>query len=84
MLVLAPVVVAVRNSYKVVGDNPHILYNPLLGADSIPILQLMLREIDFGDYAPFLYLADSLFEVGFRSGHDPRTGALERLPRLFL
>lgn len=84
LLALGPVVVAVRKSYRVVGDGPHILHNPLLGTDSVPVLQLMLGEIDFGNYASLLYLADSLFKVGFRSGHDPGIGALERLPRLFL
>jgi hypothetical protein len=66
-----------------VGYGPNILHNSLLGADSVPILQLMLGEIDFGNYTSFLYLADSLFKVCFRGGHGPRIGALERLPRLF-
>lgn len=65
------------------GDNAYILYNPLLGTDSVPILQLMLGEIDFGNHSSFLYLADSLFKVGSGSGHGPRFGELGRLPRLF-
>ena len=43
----------------------------------------MLGEIDFGDYPSFLNLADSLFNLGSGSGHSPRFGAFERLPRLF-
>lgn len=66
------------------GNNAYILHNPLLGADSVPILQLMLGEIDFWNCASFLYLADSLFKVGSRGGHGPGFGVLERLPRLFL
>lgn len=76
-------VVAVRNVHMVVGNNAHILNNPLLGADSVPVLQLMLGEIDFRNYTSFLYLADSLFKVGSGSGHGPGFGALGRFPRLF-
>ena len=65
------------------GNNAYILYDPFLGANGVPILQLMLGEIYFGNYTSFLYLADSLFEVGFGSRHGPRFGVLERLPRLF-
>ena len=83
LLELAPVVVTVRNAHGVLDNSTYILHNPFLGADSIPILQLMLGEIDFGDYPSFLNLADSLFNLGFGSGHSPRFGALERLPRLF-
>jgi hypothetical protein len=67
----------------VTGGNAYILYNPFLGADSVPIFQLMLGKIDFGNHSSFLYFADSLFKVGSGSGHGPRFGALERLPRLF-
>jgi len=63
-------------------NSAYILHNPFLGADSVPILQLMLGEIDFGDYPSFLNLADSLFNLGSGSGHSPRFGAFERLPRL--
>lgn len=65
------------------GNDAYILYNPLLGADSVPILQLMLGEIDFGNHTSLLYLADSLFKVCFGSGHGPRFDAFGRLPRLF-
>jgi len=74
----------VRDIQRVVGNDAYILHNPLLGTDSVPILQLMLGEIDFGNCTSFLYLADSLFNLGSGSGHGPRFGALERLPRLFL
>ena len=73
----------VRNVQKVLGDGAYILHDSFLGADSVSILQLMLGEIDFRDYTSFLNLADSLFNLGFRSGHSPRFGAFERLPRLF-
>jgi len=75
--------VTVRNAHMVRGNSAYILHNPFLGADSVPILQLMLGEVDFGDYPSFLNLADSLFNLGFGSGHSPRFGTLERLPRLF-
>lgn len=64
-------------------DVAYIFHNPFLGTDSVPILQLMLGEIDFGDYTSFLYLADSLFKVCSRRGHRPRFSRIERLPRLF-
>jgi len=73
----------VRKVREMAGGNAYILHNPLLGADSVPILQLMLGEIDFGNHTSFLYLADSLFNLGSGSGHGPRFGVLERLPRLF-
>ena len=76
-------VITVKNTGRVVGNNAHIFHNPLLGADSVPVLQLMLGEIDFGNYTSFLYLSDSLFKMGSGSGHVPRFGTLGRLPRLF-
>ena len=74
---------AVRNAHRALGGSAYILHNPFLGADSVAILQLMLGEIDFGDYTTFLNLADSLFNLGSGSGHSPRFGAVERLPGLF-
>jgi len=73
----------VRDGHGMVENSAHILHNPFLGADSVSVLQLMLGEIDFGSYTSFLYLADSLFKMGFGSGHGPRFGAVERFPRLF-
>ena len=69
--------------YMVEGDNAYILHNPFLGADSVSVLQLMLSEIDFGNYSSFLYFTDSLFKMCSRGWHCPRSSRLERLPRLF-
>ena len=66
-----------------VGNSDYVFHDPFLGTDSVPILQLMLSEIDFGNYAAFFYLADSLFKMCIRRGHCPRFGGLKRLPRLF-
>ena len=73
----------VSNPDKAMGDNAYILHNPFLGTDGIPILQLMLGEIDFGNYTSLLYLADSLLKVCSGWGHCLRFGKLERLPLLF-